>query len=75
MAKISMLIPDELLVEIDAQADGNRSSFMLEAALERARRVRREKLDREIIASLESDDLADAREHALWETALNDGLE
>jgi hypothetical protein len=75
MAKISMLIPDELLVEIDAQAGGNRTAFMVEAALDRARRVRREKLDREIIASLESDSDADSTEHAAWEVTMNDGLE
>jgi len=75
MAKISMLIRDDLLTEIDAQADGNRTAFMVDAALERARRVQREKLDREIISSLESEGDADAREYAAWEATMNDGLE
>ncbi len=70
-----MLIPDDLLIEIDAQAGGNRTAFMVEAALDRARRVRREKMDREIIASLENDADADEREHAAWEATTNDGLE
>jgi len=75
MPKISMLIPDEILSQIDAQADGNRTAFMVDAALERARRVQREKLDREIIASLENDGDGDARDHAAWEVTINDGLE
>ncbi len=75
MPKISMLIPDEALIEIDAQAQGNRTAFMVDAALDRARRVRREKLDREIIAALENESDADAREYAAWEGAMSDGLE
>ncbi len=59
-----MSIPEEILVEID-----------VEAALECARRLRREKLDREIIAALESDAHADAREYDTWEGALGDGLD
>lgn len=74
MAKISMLIPDEALGEIDEQAGGNRTAFMLEAALERARRIRREKMDREIIASLEANAALDAGVAAEWEATTNDGL-
>jgi hypothetical protein len=75
MAKISMLIPDAILNEIDAQAEGNRTAFMVEAALERARRARREKLDRGIIASLENDACGDQGDHDAWEVTANDGLE
>lgn len=75
MAKISMLVPDNILSEIDAQSEGNRTAFMVGAALERARKVRREKIDREIIASLERTDDADARVYAEWEGTLSDGLE
>lgn len=73
MPKISMLVPDDLLAEIDAQADGNRTAFMLGAALERARRARREKIDREIIAALDRDAEPDAIVYNDWEVTLNDG--
>ena len=75
MPKISMLVPEEALAEIDAQAGGNRTSFMIAAALERARAVRRAQLDAEIAASLASSDEADAREYAAWEGTLADGLD
>lgn len=75
MPKISMLVPDELLAEIDAQAGGNRTAFMVDAAVERARRARREKTDREIMGALDRDVERDARVYADWEATLNDGNE
>lgn len=74
MAKISMLIADELLAEIDAQAGGNRTAFMVAAALERARAVHRQRVDREIAESVDAnpdDDLALYRD---WEATMADGL-
>lgn len=75
MPKISMLVPDELLAEIDAQAGGNRTAFMVDAAVELARRARREKTDREIMGALDRDVERDARVYADWEATLNDGNE
>lgn len=75
MAKISMLIADELLAEIDAQAGGNRTAFMVAASLERARTVRRERLDREIAESLEADADADMATYRDWEPTMADGLD
>ena len=75
MAKISMLIADHLLAEIDAQAAGNRTAFMLAASLGRARVLRRELLDREIAESLAADaenDLAVIRD---WDVTIADGLD
>lgn len=48
MAKISMVVPDEVLVLIDEVAVPNRTAFMIGAALEAARRVKREREDAEI---------------------------
>ncbi len=75
MAKISMLIADELLAEIDAQAGGNRTAFMLAASLERARTARREQLDREIAESLDADVDADMSVYRDWEVTMADGLD
>ncbi len=75
MAKISMLIPDEQLAEIDAQADGNRTAFMVAAAVERARRLRRERTDREILDSIAADDERDFAVYREWEGTSADGLE
>jgi hypothetical protein len=74
MAKISMLIADGQLAEIDAQAAGNRTAFMVAASLSRARSLRREQLDQEIAESLAADaesDLAIARD---WDVVSVDGL-
>ena len=70
-----MLIPDHALAEIDEHAEGNRSAFMVSAALDRTRKLRREALDREIIASLERDAEADAADFGGWAETMNDGLE
>lgn len=75
MAKISLLVPDAFLEEIDAQAEGNRSSFMVTAALERARRLRRDRIDAEIAASLSADADLDAKMLHAWEATTADGLE
>jgi hypothetical protein len=75
MAKISMLIPDEALAEIDAQAGGNRTAFMLAAAIDRARKLRRESVDREIAANIVESAEHDAQLYSEWETTLGDGLE
>lgn len=74
MAKISMLVPDEQLAEIDAQAGGNRTAFMVAAAVERARRLKRERTDREIMAAIAADDELDFAVYREWEGTLADGL-
>jgi uncharacterized protein involved in propanediol utilization len=75
MAKISMLIPDEALAEIDAQAGGNRTAFMVAAAIERARKLKRELTDREIAASIVANEEHDAEVYAQWEATIADGLD
>jgi uncharacterized protein (DUF1778 family) len=75
MPKISMLIPPEQLAEIDAQAGGNRTAFMIEAAVERAKRLKRERVDAEIEASISSTDDDDFVAYADWKSTLADGLE
>jgi hypothetical protein len=74
MAKVSMLIPDDALAEIDASADGNRSAFMIAAALQRARDLRRLREDEEIAASCAENADADAALAKEWDTAVGDGL-
>jgi hypothetical protein len=74
MAKVSMLIPDDALAEIDASARGNRRAFMIAASLRRARELRRVREDREITelcAEHAEGDRAVARD---WEQTLGDGL-
>ncbi len=75
MAKISMVVPDELLAKIDAEANGNRTAFMLAAAIEAAKRARRERIDREIAADVRENVNVDAGVYADWESTLADGLE
>jgi len=75
MAKISMLIGDAELAEIDGQAGGNRTAFMVAAALERARALKRQRIDEEIAASLRESEEADARVDRDWEVTLADGLD
>jgi len=75
MAKISMTIPDSELSLIDAYSDGNRTAFMVAAAVARARVVRRERIDAEIAAALEANEEADYRVYKEWECTINDGLE
>jgi hypothetical protein len=74
MPKISMLIGEAELAEIDGQAGGNRTAFMVSAAVERARALKRRQIDAEISASLRESDEADALVYGEWETTLADGL-
>ncbi|MGH7706628.1 MAG: hypothetical protein ACREM6_01665 [Vulcanimicrobiaceae bacterium] len=75
MAKISMVIPDNQLKQIDAEANGNRTAFMVSAAIEAAKRTRRERIDREIAADIAENADADAQVYADWESSLADGLD
>lgn len=75
MAKISMLIPDRDLALIDREAGGNRTAFMVSASVERARRLERERIDREILASLATSAQSDAAEFAEWDAVAGDGLD
>jgi hypothetical protein len=70
-----MLIPDEALSVIDAQADGNRTAFMIAASLERAKRMQRERMDAEIAASVRASDDEDFAVYEQWEGVVGDGLE
>lgn len=75
MAKISMLIPDDALAEIDASSAGNRTAFMIAASVQRARDLRRLREDEEIAelsAANAAADIALARE---WEVTAADGLD
>jgi hypothetical protein len=74
MPKISMLIPDDQLALIDAQADGNRTAFMIAAAVEQAKRVKRRRMDAEIAASVRASDDDDFTVYAEWEGVVGDGL-
>lgn len=75
MAKISMVVPDDQLAQIDAEAHGNRTAFMVSAAIEVAKRTRRERIDREIAADVADHTGVDARAYADWEGTLADGLD
>jgi len=69
-----MLIPDDQLALIDAQADGNRTAFMIAAAVEQAKRVKRRRMDAEIAASVRASDDDDFTVYAEWEGVVGDGL-
>ena len=74
MAKISMVVPDEALALIDSVA-GNRSAFMVAAAVKAAEYERRLAIDAEIAKSCsENSGLAAALEVEFANT-LMDGLE
>ena len=75
MAKISMVIPDDLLAKIDAEANGNRTAFMVSAAIEVAKRSHRERIDREIATDVTENADADAQVYSDWECTLADGLD
>ncbi len=53
MIRISMLIPDAELAEIDAVATPNRTAFMLAATREAVSKKKRQQLDDEIARCLE----------------------
>ena len=74
MAKISMLIPDEVLAEIDASAGGNRTAFMVAAAQRRARDLRRIREDEDIAVLCSANAGADSRLAAEWESTAGDGV-
>jgi hypothetical protein len=74
MARISMVVPDADLAAIDEVASPSRTAFMIAAAKEAVQRLRRQRLDAEIVrclAETASDDRVLADEFA--ETAA-DGL-
>lgn len=75
MAKVSMLIPDDALAEIDASAGGNRTAFMVAAALRQAREIRRLREDAEIAAECIANAAADAQLMRDWDVTSADGLD
>lgn len=75
MAKISMLIPDDTLAEIDASAGGNRTAFMVAAALRQAREMRRLREDEEIAVACVAHPAEDAQLMRDWEITMVDGVE
>ena len=75
MAKISMLVPDDALAEIDASAAGNRTAFMVAAALRQAREIRRLREDEEVAAACIANAEADAQLMRDWEVTTADGLD
>ena len=75
MAKISMLIPDNALAEIDESAGGNRTAFMIAAALRQAREMRRLREDEEIAAACVAHPLEDAQLMRDWEITMADGID
>lgn len=74
MAKISMLIPDDALAEIDDAAGGNRSAFMVAASLRRARDLQRLREDEEVAAQCSENAAADAELSREWEDTSADGV-
>lgn len=74
MPRISMLISDEDLAIIDAAAVPNRTAFMVAAAKEVSKRVRRAREDAEIEAIMRENSGADAALAAEFESTLSDGL-
>jgi hypothetical protein len=74
MAKISMVVPDSALAEIDSSAQGNRTAFMISAALERARELRRMREDAEIAALSTANAELDRTVAREWAATGGDGL-
>jgi hypothetical protein len=74
MAKISMVVPDVILAEIDSSAGGNRTAFMISAALERARELRRGREDAEIAALSSANAELDRSVAREWAVTGGDGL-
>ncbi len=75
MAKISMVISDAALAEIDSCSGGNRTAFMVAAALERAKSLRRQREDDEIAAQCAANAESDVEFAAEWDATLTDGLD
>jgi hypothetical protein len=69
-----MLIPDDALAEIDASAAGNRTAFMIAAALQRSRDLRRLREDEEVAASCARQAERDAELSREWDSTASDAL-
>ena len=74
MPKISMLIPEDALAEIDASSGGNRTAFMIAASLQRARDLRRLRDDDEVAELSAANAAADVALARQWEGTGQDGL-
>ena len=75
MAKISMVISEAALAEIDSSAGGNRTAFMVAASLDRARQTKRKQDDREIAELCSANARRDAAVAKEWDATSGDGLE
>ena len=75
MPRSSALIPEWQLALIDAQAGGNRTAFMISAAVERAKRLRRQRMDEEIAASIHDSEDGDFAVDKDWENVAGDGID
>jgi hypothetical protein len=75
MAKISMMVPDDALAEIDESSGGNRTAFMVNAALEQARRIRRQREDEEIRQLCAANATLDAELAREWDSTVGDGID
>lgn len=73
MPKISMLIPPDALELIDS-VSGNRTAFMVDAAVAEAKRRRRELEDAEITRICRANAKRDRAVAKEWEATLGDGL-
>ena len=69
-----MIIPDDALAQIDACAEGNRTKFMVSAALARVQELRRALLDAEVEAACLANAERDLDVYRDWEPAVGDGL-
>ena len=74
MPRISMLISEEDLAVIDAAATPNRTAFMVAAAKDVARRVRRARRDAEIEGIMRENAGEDSALAEEFAGTLNDGL-
>ncbi|MBC5800874.1 MAG: hypothetical protein GIX03_12195 [Candidatus Eremiobacteraeota bacterium] len=70
-----MAVPPETLAEIDQWSGGNRTAFMLSAAVARARMMRRASEDAEIADACATNAEADRMLCADWESTIGDGIE
>ena len=70
-----MLIPDDALAEIDGCSGGNRTAFMIAAALRQAREMRRLSEDAEIAELCAANAEADLELLRDWEVTNLDGLD
>ena len=70
-----MVIPDAALAEIDESSNGNRTAFMIAAAVERARKIRRQRIDEEIAESCARNAELDLEVFRDWESTIGDGID